>query len=864
MPDSNLPTQQTSGLGGFVGTSVRRVEDKRLLTGHGKFVADVQPEGCLHAAFLRSPYPHALIVSIDAKKARALSGVVTIVTGAHMEKLTNPFLPFATLPGLYTPLYYPLSAEKVRMVGDPVAIVVAVSRAVAEDALELIEVNYEQLPPVANIDQALTASSKPLWERAKSNLLFDHTDTFGDVDSVFTKADHVFTETFSCPRQSNQPMEPRGTLVEVDPKTGEITVRSATQSPHMLRWMIAAYTERQGVGRSVKRFAGDKKRRSRFLSGAKSFLAEKGEALKSTDNAGMIYQMKMDPSTMKHMSRTMTGVAGKERYVKVVADDIGGGFGAKGSVAREDIAVTAVAMALGRSVTWIEDRVENLMDGGQAREERMTLSIAADSDGTVRGLKVDLIIDQGAYPGAPVGAALTTRMMQVMQPGSYRFEAFQQRSRIVCTNKGKYVAYRGPWANETWARERMINVVARRLGLSQTDIRIKNMYTEQDFPAAMLTGPTLDVTMSTRKTLDRAIELAALPEFEKERQEAAAQGRCLGIGFACYHEAAPGPPNYWESINPGTSALLDQPSRATVDGDGRVTIFTTQMPHGQSHETTFAQIAADQLGVDIDDVKVVYGDTSKTPFEMLGTGGSRGGPVGGGAVRKVGRALRKELVNVAAEMLEASVDDIVITKGNIHVAGVPSRGLSFGQVAARSLAIHPSTSGDANPVAFDVRENYTSAGDGGWSVATHVCWVEVDLETGFVKIPRYLVVEDCGPIINPAIVDGQVRGGVAQGIGAVLYERVAYDDQANLQSTTYMDYLLPTAMEVPAIEIEHLETLSPGENDFRGVGEGGMIGAPAAIANAIDDALASRGVTITEQYLPPSRILELAGIIEPD
>ncbi len=855
---------QTSGLG-FVGQSVKRVEDARLLRGQGTFVADVIPSNCLHAAFLRSPFPHARIASINAAVARKLDGVVAVVTGAELEQMTNPFLPFTQQAGLYTPLYYGLSAERVRMVGDPVAIVVAASRHIAEDALELIEVDYEELGPVASISQALNPSSAQLWDKANHNLLYDHTDQFGDVDAVFASADHVFTETFSCPRQSNQPMETRGTLVEVDPVTGDVTVRSATQSSHALRWMLAAYTERTSGLRSLKQFLTNSDRRSGFLAGAKAVFAEKGEALQESDNAGMIDQIKSDKSTVPNLMRTLAGVAGKERYVKVVADDIGGGFGAKGSVAREDVAVAAVAMALGRSVTWIEDRVENLMDGGQAREEDLTMTVAVDADGTLRGLKVDLIIDQGAYPATPVGAALTARIMQVMQPGSYRFEAFEQRSRIVATTKGKYVAYRGPWANETWARERMLNVVARNLGMSQTEIRRKNMYGDEDWPdpanlPTMLTGPTLDVTMSVRKTLDRAIELADLGTFDAAKADAESRGKWFGVGFASYHEAAPGPPNYFDSINPGTGALVDQPGRVTVGVDGKIRVFTSQMPHGQSHETTYAQIAADQLRVGIEDIELVFGDTSRTPFELLGTGGSRGGPVGGGVVRKVSRRLRQELIDSAADLLEANPDDITIEAGNVHVAGVPAKGVSFADIAAHHMKAKGTAIVDRDAV-FDVDDNYNGAGDGGWSVATHVCWVEIDKDTGFVEIPRYLVVEDCGPVINPAIVDGQVRGGVAQGIGAVLYEKVAYDERGTHQSTTYLDYLVPTSMEIPTIEIEHLETLSDGENDFRGVGEGGMIGAPAAITNAIEDAL---DVTITEQHLPPSRILELAGVVEPD
>jgi carbon-monoxide dehydrogenase large subunit len=877
----------SSGLAGFVGTSVKRVEDQRLLTGNGSFLADLDVEGCLHAAFLRSPHPHAEIVSIDTSAAKALDGVRAVFTGAHMERITNPFLPFSMLPNLYTPLFYALSKDRVRMVGDPVALVIADSRYLAEDALELIEVEYRELPSVGTIAAALDPESTPLWPKAKGNVLLDDTSTYGDVERLFAEADHVFTETFSCPRQSNQPMEARGILVEIDPATGEQTIHASTQSSHMLRWLAAAHTGRTGVLSSARRFAADKQRRTGLAAGAKAFFEESAEDLKKQDNAGMVSQLKREPATLRHMVRTGIGVAGKERFPTVKSGDIGGGFGSKGSVSREDIAVIAAALYLDRSVKWVEDRVENLLDGGQAREEEMTLSMAVDADGTIRGLRTDVVVDQGAYPGVPIGAAFVTRIMQVMWPGSYRIEAFEQRSRVVATNKGRYIPYRGPWANETWTRERMIDVVARHLGRSPTEIRRSNMFGDEDFPTAMVTGPTLDVTMSTRKTLDRAIELADLDGFAARREAARREGRYLGVGVACYHEAAPGPPNFADSINPGTGMLMRQTARAILAADGSIVVFTSQMPHGQSHETTYAQVAADELGVAVEDVKVVYGDTSRTPFDLLGTGGSRGGPVGGGAVRAAGRSLRREILDAAADLLEASVADLEITGGSVHVAGVPARGVSFAEVAASVLAGaagagdgadgppdeplgSPSGSGDApgevdeDRPALDVAESYSTAGDGGWSTATHVCWVEVDVETGQVTIPRYLVVEDCGPVINPAIVDGQVRGGVAQGVGAVLYERVGYDDQANMRATTYMDYLLPTTMEVPVIEIDHLQTLSPGENDFRGVGEGGMVGAPAAITNAIEDALVPFGVTIREQYLPPSRILELVGVIDPE
>lgn len=847
---------------GLVGQSVQRVEDDRLLRGHGKYVADITPDGTLHAVFVRSPLAHATINSIDADAARKAPGVVAVITAKEMEDTTHPFPPFLMLPGLYTPLFHAMSSDKVRLVGDPVAVVIAESRALGEDAVELVDVDYELLPSVASIADALSVTSEPLWDKADGNVMMDHTDTFGDIDAVFASADRVITERFECQRQANQPMETRGSLVDID-DDGHLTIQNATQSSHMLRWIVAALTGKQSTYSSLKALVKNKERRSGFVAGAKKFTGANKDSLKNQDNAGPMSQFKRDKSFLKHANKIGLGLLGKTDYPTVLAQDIGGGFGAKGSIAREDIAVAAAAIALGRPVKWIEDRTENLMDGGQAREENITVSMAVDNDGTFRGLRVDMVIDQGAYPGFPVGAPMTSKMIKVMFPGSYKWDAFEIRTRIVATNKGKYVAYRGPWANETWARERMVDVTAAALGMSPIELRLKNMISESDMPTAMITGPTIDNTMSTRKTLEHAIGLVDMEQFEQDRAAAAEDGHCLGIGIASYHEAAPGPPNYWDSVNPGAGMLSPEEGHTTIEADGSVVVYTSQMPHGQSHETTYGQIAADELGVAIGDVKLVYGNTEKTSFSMLGTGGSRGGPVGGGVVRTTTREIRRQLVEKAADMLEASVDDIDIVDGNIHVAGVPSRGVTFQAVAERAAA--DGASGDRYGTPFEAGTVYNGAGDGGWSVATHVCIVDVDLGTGKVTFPRYLVVEDCGPIINPAIVDGQVRGGVAQGIGAVLYENVAYDEDANLQSATYMDYLLPTAMEIPEIEVHHLETHSEGfENDFRGVGEGGMIGAPAAITNAIEDALSPFKARVTTQYLPPTKILELAGLIDPE
>ncbi len=846
--------RQTSGLG-FVGQRVKRVEDERFLIGKGNFVADLTPDGVHHAAFLRSPFAHARILSIDVTAAAALPGVTRVFTAAELNALTNPIPPFFMADGVYTPLYSCMSEDKVRHMGDPVALVLAESRYVAEDALELIEVDYEDLQPTATIDQGLDTSREQLWELADGNVLADTSFEFGDVDKTFADADRIITRTFECPRQTNQPMETRGCIVLVDPDSGHLELHNTSQAPHFLKWAIAALLVNDGAVRNLSTFLRNKERRKAFSSASKEFLKTNIDKLKSSDPAGQKAQLSKDKSMLRHQARMAMGLLAAEDYPTVKAGDIGGAFGSKGSVAREDIAVAAAAKATGLSVKWIEDRVENLLDGGQAREERFTVSMAVDEDGTFRGLKVDAVLDQGAYPAFPISGVATLLFWKVYMPGPYDFGAFQLNGKIVATNKGKVVPYRGPWANETFMRERMIDVVAAELGMDPGELRAKNVLREETMPAALLTGPTLDETMSVAKTLDHALSLIDNDQLARDKAAARERGHRLGLGIASYHEAAPGPPNFFESIQPGSDMFLYEDGRAEIQADGRIVMYTSQSPHGQSHQTTYKQVAADEFGVSMDDVEIVWGDTDRTQFSFLGTGGSRGGPLGAGVMRVTARELRRQVAAVAADMIEASPDDIEIVDGNIHVAGVPSRGIGYRAVAAKVAR----ETGIADGPVFAESMKYEGVGNGGWSTATHVAWVDIDLETGMVEIPRYLVVEDCGPIINPGIVDGQVRGGVAQGIGAVFYERHHYDDDANLQSGTYMDYLIPTSMEIPDIEIEHLETLTAGENDARGVGEGGMIGAPAALTNAVSDAL---GVQVLEQYLPPHRLLELAGVIE--
>jgi carbon-monoxide dehydrogenase large subunit len=444
---------------------------------------------------------------------------------------------------------------------------------------------------------------------------------------------------------------------------------------------------------------------------------------------------------------------------------------------------------------------------------------------------------------------MVPNIVQAMLPGPYKLAALRFDSTAVITNKASYVAYRGPWASETFVRERVLDLIARGLGLDPFEIRLRNAAARTSPPAVMVTGHPL-TGVTARESLERAAELIDLPAFRRRQAEERAKGRYLGIGVATFIEPAPGPRSATGVTATGPLGL--ELMRLKLADDGVVTLYTGQMPHGQSHQTTLAQIAADEFGVPFEQVRVVVGDSDQVPFGL--TGGSRSATMTGGVALHGARQLKDKVLGFAASLMEASPLDLDIVDGQVIVRGDPDSAVEVAEVARRAAT--GEFGPDADP-SLEVEASY-DGGEGGWSGGTHCAIVEVDIETGLVKVERYVVTEDCGALINPAIVEGQIRGGVAQGIGAVLLERSAYDQDGNFQSATFMDYLLPTACDVPRIEISHLETVPLDAHvNFRGVGEGGMIVAPPTLVGAIEDALAPFGVRIYEQHLPPARILEL-------
>jgi carbon-monoxide dehydrogenase large subunit len=766
----------------YTGASIKRSEDPRILTGAGRYVDDIKLPGMLHAAFVRSPLAHARVVSVDVSAARALPGVVSAFTGAELEAMTVPG-PDALMALLGwagpTPEFTLLATDKVRFAGDPVAIVVAESRYLAEDGCELVEVEYEDLLPVTDASFALDPSSPPLFANLGDNIASPHSRSeFGDVPATFAGADRVFGFRIGVHRHQNVPMEGRGCVASYDSDREFMTVHAATQSVHVSKIAVA-----------------------------------------------MRLGMEQDK-------------------VRVLAGDIGGSFGLKIGASREELATAAVSRALRRPVKWVEDRGENLTTSGQAREESFDVRAAVSNDGDLLGLDVKMIIDTGAYPGLGVTVPAA---VQEMLPGPYKLAALGFESTAAITNKASYVAYRGPWASETFLRERVLDLVAKDLGLDPLEIRLRNVAPRTDPPAVMITGQPL-AGVTSRESLERIAQLVDFPAFRRRQAEARAGGRYLGIGVATFIEEAPGP----RPPEGRSGPLSTESMRLRLEEDGIVALFTGQMPHGQSHQTTLAQIAADEFGVPFEQVRVVVGDTDVVPFGL--TGGSRSATMTGGVAMHGARQLKAKVLDFASHLMEASVRDLQITDGQVAVRGDPASAIGLGEVARRAASGQFGAGVDAN---LEV-EAVFDGGEGGWSGGTHCAIVDVDVETGLVTVERYVVAEDCGALINPAIVDGQIRGGVAQGIGAVLLERTAYDEDGNCQSATFMDYLVPTACDIPRIEIEHLETVPlDAEVNFRGVGEGGMIVAPPTVVNAIEDALSPFGVRIYEQHLPPARILEL-------
>ncbi len=768
--------------GRYVGQSVKRLEDPRLLAGRGRFVDDVQIAGTLHVAFVRSDVARGTITSIDTAAAKALPGVHAVYTAADINPRVQQFWhtmmgPPPSLGGAtkYPPMH-PLADTDVRFVGDPIAVVIADSRYIAEDAAELVDVQISSLPAILGTESS-AASTALVHSELDSNVV-EHMalPEVPDVDAMFASAAHVVKRRFKQARATNVPMEPRGIVVQYDRFAGDLQIWAATQSV----------------------------------------------------------------SEWKSCAARLTGVS--ENRVRVIANDVGGGFGLKMMMTRDEAAVVMSAHLLGdRPVKWIEDRRENLIAACQAREEEIEVTMAVTADGHIMGAKIYFWEDVGAFPA---GSGATASMSMGIFPGPYKFPVILPGNTATYTNTAGKAAYRGPWMMETVAREQMMDHVAREIGMDPIEFRRVNIVQQADLPYTnCMTMVYENVTPS--ETMEQALSILGVDAFRAEQATARADGRLIGMGLSVYME----PSAIAFGILASDQAIM------RMDTSGKVIVAMSTGNHGQSLETTIPQIVAEHLGCDIADVVLVQGDTSSSPTGP-GTGGSRSAVIAGGAAQTAALKLKDKIVQIAAHMLEASPEDLEVVSSVVSVKGSPTKALPFIQIASMAYMMPEALPPDME-MGLEVTARFRPPGQFTWSNAAHACTVEIDPETGMTKILRYIVSEDCGKMINPMVVEGQIAGGVVQGIGGVLFEHMAYDDAGNPLATTFLDYLLPTAPEIPDIEYGHLETMSASLGGYKGMGEGGAIGAPPALANAMHDALAHLGVHPTSFPLGPSQVRAL-------
>ncbi len=571
-------------------------------------------------------------------------------------------------------------------------------------------------------------------------------------------------------------MEGRGLVVDYSPSTGDLTIHSATQSPHEVRLFC-----------------------SRLL-----------------------------------------GIP--EHRIRVVMRDTGGGFGQKILVQRDEMCLMLAGRKLGAPVKWVEDRRENLIAAGKSRQEHADVSVALDADGVIQAVGVDFVSDCGAYPTP--WPMMSAAAVGALFPGPYRVPKASFATKTVYTNTVGRTAYRGPWQFETLAREMLLDLAARDSGIDPAELRRRNLLRVDDLPYTSPNGMTYD-SISPLETFEHALEMLDYDAFRAEQTAAHAEGRYLGVGLS----------NYVEPSTPGFGYYATEGATIRIEPSGAVNVYIAGGSTGNSIETTVVQLTADALGVDIDQVATIQGDTALTGFGA-GAAGSRSGSMTAGAIEETAAILRERLVAVAAHKLEAAPDDIELAGSRASVRGTPDVGVSF-KTLARMAYFEPQSLPPGVPAGLEASARYTARTGSIFVNATHVCTCEVDVVTGKVTLLRYIVSEDCGPMINPNVVEGQIAGGTVQGIGGALLEHLEYDDAGNPVTTTLMDYLMPTASDVPMLEYGHVETPSPGPGGYKGVGEGGAIGAPPAVVNAVADALAPFGVRVTDLPLTPSAIVAL-------
>ncbi len=754
----------------MIGASPLRKEDRRLLTGAGRFVDDLARDGMLHMGVVRSIQAHARIAKIQAARARALPGVLAVWSPADLPEIARPLAGGTASRPFAQPV---LARDVVRYVGEPLAVVVADSAYRVADALEMVEIEYVSLPPIASVEEAMRTRTR-LHEGWPGNAALDVRGAVGDAAQAMAKADVVIHERLRHPRLSAVPIETRGALAYTDAESGGLVVWSSHQNPYRVRDAVAS----------------------------------------------------------------VLGLASER--VRVMLPDVGGAFGPKGSVYSEEVLVAAAALRLGRPVKWAETRREDFVSLGHDRDQVHEARLGLAADGRIVALEDTFLADVGAYPAE--GSGLSANTVNHM-PGPYRVPAYRGAGTNVVTTKTVNAAYRGAGRPEAvFVMERLMDLAARRLGLDPAELRRRNLVRPEEMPYRP--GLTYKDGVAVAydpgdfpRAFERALALLDYDAWRKRQKAQARTGRRIGVGLACYAQ--------------GTGLGPFEGATVRVDPGGTVYVLIGVAAQGQGHATTLAQIAAQELGAAFDDVVVSAGDTAVFPYGM-GTGGSRVTANAGPAVARTAREVRERAARVAAELLECAPEDVRIAESRAHVAGVPDRFVTLSrlaQAAVKSKALKPTGEPGLNACTYFYPDTVT------WAFGTQAAAVEVDVETCAVRLLAYAIVHDSGRAVNPAIVEGQLQGGAAQGIGAGLCEELVYDENAQLLTGSLMDYAIPKADQLPSLPValeEHPSAINP--LGVKGVGESGAIPGAAAIANAVEDALADLGVVIREAPVTSARL----------
>ena len=767
------------------GSAIKRREDPRLITGAATYVDDVKLPGLTYAAILRSPYAHARITSVDVSAARHAPGVVAVYTGADIKDRVVPVPCAWNVPNcdLKIPPHPLLAYDKVRYVGDGVAMVVAESRAEARDAVDLIEVDYESLQGGVDPEQMAQPGAPQLHSEVANNIAFTWVVAGGDAAQAFDAAEVTVKERIVQQRLLPTAMEPRAAVASYNRGSGQLTLWATSQNPHIHRFLCSV-------------------------------------------------MLKLP-----------------EHRIRVIAPEVGGGFGSKIPAYPDEALVSYAAMDLGRPVKWTEDRSENYKVTIHGRDHVEYVEMAGTRDGKITGLRTKVYAGLGAY-ASTAGPGIPTILHGLVYSGAYQIPNILGTVHGVYTSGAPVDAYRGAGRPEAaFLVERLVDIYARKIGMDPVEVRRKNFIPKDKFPYTVATGITYD-SGDYGPALDKALRMLDYPAFRRQQVEERAKGRYLGVGVVSYIEICGlGPSQVAGAVGFG-GGLYDS-AIVRVYPTGVVRVYIGASPHGQGEETTFAQIVAEEFGYPVENVDIVHGDTETTP-QGWGTSGSRSTAVCGSAVKVAAQRVKEKAKKIAAHLLEANEQDIEWTNDAFRVRGSGDQAKSFAEVALMANVAWNMPAGvepGLEASAFFDPSNFV------YPFGSHVCTVEVDPDTGEVRILRYIAVDDCGPHINPMIVEGQIHGGIVQGLGEALQEIAVYDDDGQLITGTMMDYAVPKASQMPHLELDHTVTPSPvNPLGIKGCGEAGTIGSAACLVTAVCDALAPFGIVHIDKPLTPARV----------